>query len=289
MSIAKQHAAIRIFFQNDNPSRAEALRELGFDEEFRQVFDLIKNGAALIVFAGCRSTSPRTCNALQWNFLFAVLGGDLEVVKRILDYQQNHLNNVLTVHVIESTQPCSYVALCSPPLCTAAAQGHWKVVKAILAKLAEAVNVEIVSGFKSRDHQRAGLPLSEIDYLYRSVVVIAAQGNDFFIFSEKFAELENAISDISFLSDLFRESQPEFMDKVMNLLQFRLQHNRAMDFHSTFLQKLKYIFCREIRSHACPRHLDYVLQEIFPQKFVCQGSCTFPFRSAFGHQKSVSH
>ena len=130
-------------------------------------------------------------------------------------------------------------------------------MKAILAKFAETVNIEIVSGFKYRDHQRAGLPLPEIDYLYRSVVVIAAQRNDLSVFSEKFPELESAISDVSFLSVLIKAAEPEFMEKVMQLRNFRLQHNPAMDFHAISLQELKYIFSREVRSHACQRHLDF--------------------------------
>ena len=79
LSIPKQHAAIRIFFQNDNPSRAEALRELGFDEEFSQVFDLIKNGAAFLDLSGVdqhllelvlifNGTSCSQCSAEIWKW-----------------------------------------------------------------------------------------------------------------------------------------------------------------------------------------------------------------------------
>ena len=138
-------------------------------------------------------------------------------------------------------------------------------MKAILAKFAEAVNTEIVSGLRYWDHQRAGLPLPEIDYLYRSVVVIAAQRNDLSVFSENFPDLKKPISDVSFLSVLFKKAQPEFMEKVMQLRNFRLQHNPAMDFHSISLQELKYIFSREVRSHACQRHLEFLVQEIFSQ------------------------
>ena len=90
-SIAKQQAAIRIlFYQNKSPSCVEALRELGFDEGFSQVFDLISNGVARQVFGRYRST-PQNLPVLQWGFFFAALSGDLEEVKRILDDQQTDL------------------------------------------------------------------------------------------------------------------------------------------------------------------------------------------------------
>ena len=82
-------------------------------------------------------------------------------------------------------------------------------------------------------------------------------------------------SQMSFLlSALFIEAEPEFMKKVMVLFKLRLQHcvslphNREMDFHDTLLQDFKIIFSVEIRSHACQRRLDYLMQEIFAQTFV---------------------
>ena len=72
-SIAKQHAAIKmLIFQNESPSCVEALRELGFDEGFNQVFDLVKLGCAQQVFGRGRSTHP-TFTVLQRNFFFAAL------------------------------------------------------------------------------------------------------------------------------------------------------------------------------------------------------------------------
>ena len=89
-----------------------------------------------------------------------------------------------------------------------------------------------------------------------------------FLFSPKSFQSSRIRSQICLLSVLFREAQPEFMEKVINLCKLRLQHMRAMDFHGTFTQELKNIFSEEIRSHACPRHLDYLMQEIFAQTFV---------------------
>ena len=270
--IAKQHAAIRILlFQNENPSCVEALRELGFDEGFSQVFDLIKNGVARKVFGMYKST-PESVTILQWNFLFAALSGDLEEVKRILDDQQTDMRKLLDVYLFKNRRGwLCHAWHCSAPLCAAAARGHWKVVKAILAKLTAAERLGTASSLSHRGHRGhppAHLPLLEIHNLYRSFVIFAARRNDLSIFSEKFPELENAIADASFLSVLFRESQAEFMEKVMVLCNFRLQHNRAMDFYGTFLQSLKFIFSRESRFHACPRHLDFLMQEIFAQTFV---------------------
>ena len=266
--IAKQHAAIRILlFQNENPSCVEALRELGFEEGFSQVFDLIKNGVARKVFGMYKST-PQSVTILQWNFLFAALSGDLEEVKRILDNQQTDMRKLLDVYLFKNRRGWLFHAWhCSAPLCAAAARGHWKVAKAILAKLTAAERLGTASSLSHRGHLPAHLPLLEIHNLYRSFVIFAARRNDVSIFSEKFPELENAIADAFFLSVLFRESQPEFMEKVIVLCNFRLQHNRAMD-HGTFLQDLKFIFRRESRFHACSRHLDYLMQEIFAQTFV---------------------
>ena len=225
LSIAKQHAAIRILlFQNENPSCVEALRELGFNEGFSQVFDLIKSGLARQVFGRYRSTPSRSFTIFLWNFFFAALSGNLEEVKRILDDQQTDLLNFLDVYVWDNTRWwSSHFQLCSTPLCAAAARGHWKVVKAILAKLTEAESLETASSLSHRGHLPACLPLLKIPYLYRSVFIIAAQRNDISILSEKFAELDNAISDVFFVSVLFREARPEFMEELRQLRNFRPQ------------------------------------------------------------------
>ena len=271
-SFAKEQAAIRmLIFQDENPSCVEALQQLGFEEGFNQAFDLVKKARAhpLHLCGRCRSI-PQTFTVLQRNFFFAALRGDLEEVKRILNDPQTDLQNVLDVHACDSAVWFSNLWLCSSPLCAAAARSQWKVVKTILE---EAESMATASGSSHRNGPRGALPwifwiTKYSTFFYRVVVIIAAQRNDFSIFSEMFAELENAISDVSFLSDLFREAQPEFMEKVMSLCKLRLQHNRAMDVDGTFLQELKYIFSEEIRTHACPRHLDYLMQEIFAQTFV---------------------
>ena len=269
LSIAKQHAAIRILlFQNDNPSCVEALREVGFDEGFSQVFDLIKSGVGRQVFGRDRST-PRSFTILQWNFFVAALSGNLEEVKRILDDQQTNLGNFLDVHVCENTRWwISHFRLCSTPLCAAAARGHWKVVKAILAKLTEAESLETASSISHRGHLPEHLPLPNIHYLYRSVVIIAAQKNDISIFSEKFAELENAISDFSFVSILFREARPEFVEELRQLRNFRPQKHPDMGVSRRYLECLMNVFFDEIRCHPRPCHVDFLLQEMFEQNFL---------------------
>ena len=89
----------------------------------------------------------------------------------------------------------------------------------------------------------------------------------FFIFSEKFAELDNAIWLDLFVSVLFREAQPEFMEKMMLLRNFRQQHNRVIDFHATSLHDLICTFRREVQSHAHSCHLKYLLQEMFAKRY----------------------
>ena len=268
LSIAKQHAAIRILlFQNENPSSVEALRELGFNEGFSQVFDLVKKGRAQ-VFGRYRSPS-RSFTILQWNFFVAALSGNLEVVKRILDDQQTDLLNFLDVYVWDNTRWwSSHFQLCSTPLCAAAARGHWKVVKAILTKLTEAESLETASSLSHRGHLPACLPLLKIPYLYRSVFIIAAQRNDLSIFSEKFADLDNAISDVFFVSVLFREARPEFMEELRQLRNFRPQKYQDLGVSRRYLKCLMDVFLREIRCHPRPCHVDFLMQEIFEQKIV---------------------
>ena len=100
LSIAKQHTAIRILlFQNENQSCGEALRELGFNEGFSQVLDLIKTGVARQVFGRYRATPSQNFTILQWNFFCAALSGNLEEVKRILvgHHQQTDLRKFLDI------------------------------------------------------------------------------------------------------------------------------------------------------------------------------------------------
>ena len=271
-SIAKQHAAIRmLIFQNENPSCVEALRELGFEEGSNQVFDLAKKGRAR-EFCG-RYTSRTIPQAepftvLRWNFFCAALSGNLEEVKRILNDPQTDLHNVLDVHACDCTGWPSLVWLCSPPLCAAAARGQWKVVKAILA---EAESMATASGSSHPNGPCVVLPwVILITIFYRGVFIIAAQRNDFSIFSEKFADLENAISviDFPFLSYLFREAQPEFMDKVMALCNLRLKHKRVMGVQICSPQDLKDLFTQEVQYHSRPCHLNFLVQEIFAQTSV---------------------
>ena len=258
LSIAKQHAAIRLLlFQNENPNCVEALRELGFNEGFSQVFDLIKSGVTRQVFERGRSTQS-TFTVLQRNFFFAALSGNLEEVKRILDVEQTnlyYLYNVLDVQMCSENIAWPYCSsdepLCSPPLCAAAARGHWKVVKAILTKC---------SLFP-------GDCYVDIEFFCRDVVTIAAQRNDLSIFSETFAELDNAIWLDLFVSVLFREAQPEFMEKMMLLRSLRQQPNPVMDFHPTSLHDLICTFRREVQSHAHSCHLKYLLLEMFAKTY----------------------
>ena len=269
LSFAKQHAAIRIlFFQNENPSCVEALRELGF-EGFSQVFDLVKEGGARHFFGSCRST-PQSFQALQHDFFLAALDGDLAEVKRILDDQRIDLRSILDVHVRENAGWFSHVRvyICSCSLCTAAARGHWKVVKAILAKFTEAERLETARSLKRRGYLTADFPMLTFHYLYRSVVIIAAQRNDISIFSEKFAGLKNATSDVFFLPYLFRKAQPEFMEKVRLLRYFSPQKHRDMEVSCRYLNCLMDVFLQEIRCHRRPRHVDFLLQEMFEQKIV---------------------
>ena len=267
LSIAKQHAAIRmLLFQNENPSCVEALRELGFDKGFSQVFDLIKSGVGRQVFGRDRSTPSRSFTILQWNFFVAALSGNLEEVKRILDDQQTDLLNFLDVYVWDNTRWwSSHFQLCSAPLCAAAARGHWKVVKAILAKLTEAESLETASFLSHRGSLSARLPLLKIHFLFESVVIIAAQRNDISIFSEMFADLENAISDVCFVSVLFREARPEFMEELRQLCNFRPPKYRDMGVSRRYLKCLD-VFLRDIRCHPRPCHVDFFMQEIFEQK-----------------------
>ena len=268
-SIAKEHAAIRmLIFQNENPSCVEALQELGFDEGASQAFDMVKEGRTRELFGRCGSI-PQSCTVLRWKFFLAALGGDLEEVKRILDDPQTDLDHDLDVNIHQKYRgwpPSSCaVRVCSPPLCAAAARGHWKVVKAILEKS---------ESLKTTCRWSPIGPPARLEWvfwnnlLYRVVVIIAAQRNDFSIFSEKFPELENAISDVPFLSDLFREAQPEFVDIVMALCKLRLQHKRVRGVHNSSLQKLKDLFMREVRCHSRPCHLNFLMQEIFAQMSV---------------------
>ena len=201
ISIAEQHAAIRILlFRSNNPSCVEALRDLGFNEGFSQVFDLIKNGVARQVFGRYRTTPSRSFTIRQWNFFLAALSGDLEEVKRALDDQQINLHQVLDVHACsKNTEWFPHVLNCSPALCAAAARGHWKVVKAILAKFAEAERMGTACGLSRPNGPCAPLPWnSYIDCFRTSVVIIAGQSSDVSVFSEKFPELENAISNVFF-------------------------------------------------------------------------------------------
>ena len=271
LSIAKQHAAVRILlFQNENPSCVEALRELGFDEGFSQVFDLIKNGAARQVFGAYKTIPSQSFTNLQWNFFFAALSGNLEEVKRILDDPQTDLSKFLDVDVCDGNKLCtSFLRVSSTPLCAAAARGHWKVVKAILAKLTEAERMDRTSSLLSRRGTlHAHFSLLSIPYLYESVVIIAAQRNDFSIFSEKFADLENAISDVSFVSALFRKAQPEFVEKVRLLCNFRPQEHPDVGESRIYWKCKMGVFILEIRCHPGPRLVDFFMQEIFDQKIV---------------------
>ena len=269
-SITKEHASIRmLIFQNENPSCVEALQDLGFDEGASQVIELVKEGRARELFGRCGSI-PQSFTVLRWNFFLAALDGDLEEVKRILDDPQTDLDQDLDVNIHQKYRDwsSSAVRVCSPPLCAAAARGHWKVVKAILKK---SESMKTTCGPYALSP--CGPPprwgwVFWNNLLYRVVVIIAAQRNDFSIFSEKFPELENAISDVSFLSDLFREAQPEFVDKVMALCKLRLQHKRVRGVHISSLQKLKDLFMREVRCHSRPCHLNFLMQEIFAQMSV---------------------
>ena len=261
-SITKEHVAIRmLIFQQENPTCVEALQELGFDEGASQVIDMVKEGRGRELFGRCGST-PYSFMVLRWNFFLAALGGDLEEVKRILDDPQTDLENVLDVNTCnEDGRRFSHIRLSCPPLGAAAARGHWKVVKAILE---EAESLKTASGSSHPISPPTNfLWVFWNNFLYRVVVIIAAQRNDFSIFSEKLPELENAISDVSFLSDLFREAQPEFMDKVMALCKLKLQHKRVKGVHISSLEKLKYLFTREVRFHSRPCHLNFLMQEIF--------------------------
>ena len=266
LSIAKQHAAIRILlFQNESPSCVEALRELGFNEGFSQVFDLIKSGVGRQVFGRYRSTPSRSFTILQWNFFVAALSGNLEEVKRILDDQQTDLRHLLDVYFFRNTRwGISDFRVFSTPLCAAAARGHWKVVKAILAKLTEAESLKRASSL-NRGHLPAGLPLPKVYYLYQSVVIIAAQRNDISIFSEKFADLEKAISRVLFVPVLLREARPEFMEELRQLRIIRPQKYRGMGVRGEYLKWLMRFFPHDIRCHPRPCHVDFILQEMFEQ------------------------
>ena len=141
-------------------------------------------------------------------------------------------------------------------------------MKAILAKLTEAESLETASSLSHRGHLPAHLRLLsssmlDIHDLYQSVVIIAAQRNDISIFSEKFADLENAISDVSFFSGLLREARPEFMEELRQLRNLRQQKYRDMG-----LKCLMDVFLQEIRCHPRPCYVDFILQEMFEQNFL---------------------
>ena len=120
----------------------------------------------------------------------------------------------------------------------------------------------------SRGHLPAYLPLLKIHYLYRSVVIIAAQRNDISIFSEMFADLENTISDVFFVSGLFREARLEFMEELRQLRNIRPQKHRDMGANRRYLQCLMDVLLHEIRCHPRPCHVDFLLQEMFEQNFL---------------------
>ena len=264
--IAKQHAAIRmLFFQSENPSCVEVLRELGFG--FCQVFDLVKKGEARQVFGRC--TASKRFTILQRDFFLAALEGDLEEVQRLMDDEQTNLVEVLDVcegPVWRSFWLRLEERLYSPPLCVAAARGHWNIVNAIL---------ERVEAAEQDDDEELTVRMPLEGYIFHfgiSLFIIAAQRNDLSVFSEDFAG--KAISNEPIVSALFREAQPEFMEEVILLRKLRpphylqLQLVMRMDSSRRLLKNVMDNFSREVRLHPRRRHVGYLLEKIFELRIV---------------------
>ena len=56
----------------------------------------------LAKFLGCINQPLKVFTILQWNFLFAALGGELEKVKKILDDQRTDMRKLLDVYLFEN-------------------------------------------------------------------------------------------------------------------------------------------------------------------------------------------
>ena len=268
-SIAKKHAAIRmLIFQDENPSCVEAVWKRFESLVLKRVPTKFLTWSKWDGVATFLEGVDRYLKLSRFFNGTSSLQRSAEIWKRWRESWTIHkpICRMFWTYMHVTALDGSYMY--GSVFLRFAQRGHWEVVEAVLE---EAESLKTVSGSSHPTSPPTNLLLVLWNnFLYRAVVIIAAKRNDFSSFSEKLPELENVILDVSFLSVLLREAQPDFMDntKVVVLCKLRLRHNRAKDFHGTFLQELQYIFSEEIRSNACPCHRDYLMQGIFAQTFV---------------------